>query len=265
MRGVVAWLDACRVAPGWTLLALATLGLSLAAAGDGVLPGDVAVSRAIQAIDWRGATILASAVNAIGGTLGSCLVAATLAYVCARRGQATFALVVLGALALRFGNALIKFSVDSPRPDSGLVQVTEQANGLGFPSAHVMGVVLLYGALLVLVPELIGNRPCRLAIQATAGLMLLAIGFGRIHAGAHWPSDVLGAYLYGVLGLAGLLALHRAVNSGRLPDPEPALRAALRRPAEIASAIARFLWPSPVRRPSAQPVSIRVGQRRRGE
>jgi undecaprenyl-diphosphatase len=246
-----------------------TLGLTGAAAGNSVLPGDVAVQRSIQAVSVPGAQPLADAVNWIGGTLGILLVGVAIAWWCARRGQTAAVVVVLGALALRVGNGLIKSPVASPRPSDDLVRVAEEANGYGFPSAHVMGVVLLYGAILLLAPDMVRCRTRRCLVQAAALVMLLTIGYGRIHAGAHWPSDVLGAYLYGILGLAGLLALYRAIQSGRLPDPEMLIRAAVARVAGLAGAAVRFVLPMPAGRSSAQavpvPVSRAGAERRRGE
>jgi undecaprenyl-diphosphatase len=242
-------------------LVAAALALSFAAAGDGVLPGDVAVARAIQGTALPGGDLLAAAVNAIGGTLGTCLVGLTIASFCARRGQGAAALVILGALVLRIGNALIKLPLDSPRPSADLVYVANEPEGLGFPSAHVMGVVLLYGAVLLLAPELIRCRVRRGLVQGIATLMLLTIGYGRIAAGAHWPSDVLGAYLYGVLGLGALLAVYRGCREGRLPDPGPAARRAVARLNGAGTALFGMLSPMRSHRPVAQPVSQLISRR----
>lgn len=241
-----------RVHLGWAVMVAATLALTLVAAGDGILPGDVAVTRTIQTMSLPGLDQVVAAVNAIGGTLGSCLVATTLVWWCLRRGHGAAALVVLGALALRFGNALIKLPVGSPRPGDEVVRVVEDANGYGFPSAHVMGVVVLYGAVLVLAPELIRCRARRCIVQVAALLMLLTIGLGRIHVGAHWPSDVVGAYLYGILGLAGLLALYRAVRRGQPAGPNTIVHWMKSRTGGLTPPI------SQARRTAAQTVPVRI-------
>jgi membrane-associated phospholipid phosphatase len=255
--GVVATISA---RPGWAILAVATLALTSVAAGDGTLPGDVAVTRAVQDFSFPGWAVLTKVVNTAGGTTGILLVTLAGAYLLARRGQGAAALVLLGAFALRCGNALIKMPVESPRPTPSLVRVAETSDGYGFPSAHVMGVVLLYGALLLLAPELIRCRVRRGLLRAAALLMLLTIGYGRIAAGAHWPSDVLGAYLLGVLGLAGLLALYRACRTGRLPDPTPGTARVVVLINGAASLLARVLLPAPARRPAAQVVPARVAE-----
>jgi undecaprenyl-diphosphatase len=45
----------------------------------------------------------------------------------------------------------------------------------------------------------------RRSVQAFLAFLILAIGVSRVYLGAHWPSDVLGAYLLGGSLLALLL------------------------------------------------------------
>jgi undecaprenyl-diphosphatase len=39
--------------------------------------------------------------------------------------------------------------------------------------------------------------------------MIFVVGFERIHAGQHWPSDVLGGFLFGGLIVLAMIAFHR--------------------------------------------------------
>jgi undecaprenyl-diphosphatase len=55
--------------------------------------------------------------------------------------------------------------------------------------------------------------------------MILIVGPGRIYTGAHWPTDVLGAYLYGVLFLIPMVVAYQALKTMgplSLPAPRPA-------------------------------------------
>ena len=45
--------------------------------------------------------------------------------------------------------------------------------------------------------------PAVAVARASAGIVIVLTGFDRVWSGAHWPSDVLGAYALGF----GLLAL----------------------------------------------------------
>lgn len=183
--------------PGGALALVAAVTLLTAfAAGDGVLPGDVALTRWVQATALPGAATVAQAANAIGSSPATFATAGALGLGLAVVGRHAGAALVLASLLVRAANPLLKSLADSPRPTSDLVRVSEQAGGLGFPSAHVMGVVLLYGSVVVLA-EGIPHPWLRRAVQAPALSVILATGFGRIYTGAHWPSDVLGGVLWG--------------------------------------------------------------------
>lgn len=197
---------------GWIALLTWTILLTFAAAGPNVLAIDVTIARAVQHSDFPGLSLLAAFVAVAGDTPAMFALAAVAIAILARAGHYAAIWPVAGALALRCGNALIKAAADSPRPTAQFVPTHETPHGNGFPSAHVMGVVLLYGVLFVLAGELIRRHRLRLAVQSGAVAMILAIGVGRIYTGAHWPTDVLGAYLYGFLFLFPLIASYRVLR-----------------------------------------------------
>lgn len=117
--------------------------------------------------------------------------------------------LILAATLIRGVNSLLKAVTASPRPTGDLVHVSERAATQGFPSGHVMSATLFYGAIIYLAQTRIRPGPARRLVQTLAVLMMLATGFGRIYAGAHWPSDVLGGYLWGTCLLLLLLAVDR--------------------------------------------------------
>jgi undecaprenyl-diphosphatase len=92
------------------------------------------------------------------------------------------------------------------------VRVTEHANGLGFPSGHASGSMLGFGAIAVVASRVIEDRTIRRIIQTVCAVLILIVGFGRIYVGAHWPSDVLGGYLWGFLLLVGIVTLVDALR-----------------------------------------------------
>jgi undecaprenyl-diphosphatase len=49
----------------------------------------------------------------------------------------------------------------------------------------------------------------RRALIVLLAVPILTIGFARIEAGAHWPSDVLGGYMLGAIWLALTIQLYR--------------------------------------------------------
>lgn len=196
-------------------LLLPTLALTLAAAGPGVLPGDVAVARWLQTAPPDQATFLAWFAFWAGGAPVVIALGALLALLFRRRGESRLAAIALGILLLRALNPLLKFLVASPRPAAPDVLVTELAPNLGFPSGHVMGATLLYGGIIWLAEEVVANLRVRRAVQIAAALVILITGFGRVYTGAHWPSDVLGGVLWGVTGLVALAVITGGTSRGR--------------------------------------------------
>jgi membrane-associated phospholipid phosphatase len=137
----------------------------------------------------------------------SVIVARTLVFLaeCGPRLAIAFA----GTNALHFLDELMKRLVDRPRPAAPLVRVTENASGLSVPSGHLFSAVLLYGTLAVLLQVLPMRRFVRRGLLAGCLLVILLMGPARVYVGAHWPSDVVGGYLWGGLLLLSAMGLAR--------------------------------------------------------
>jgi undecaprenyl-diphosphatase len=120
---------------------------------------------------------------------------------------------VLCALILPILAPVLKVLVDRPRPPAELLGSADVFGGLGFPSGHAFQSLVLLGFLTYLATVLISRTWLRRSAQAFLVFLTAAIGISRVYLGAHWPSDVLGAYL---LGGACLAILVRGYQS-RLP------------------------------------------------
>jgi hypothetical protein len=106
-----------------------------------------------------------------------------------RRLAATRLLVTAGAawsLAL-----VLKSVVDRPRPPASL-WVQPPDNTGSFPSGHDTTATLL---LVIVVSVLVGTGTLRRWAAAVAVVFALAVGFGRVYLGDHYPTDILGSYL----------------------------------------------------------------------
>ena len=111
-------------------------------------------------------------------------------------------------------NLGLKELVVRPRPDSALALV--EVSGYGFPSGHSVFAAAIFGALIILVNdwEALDERPAlRRAVQATLGLLIVGVGASRVWLGVHWPSDVMGGFLFAALYLAVLAVVRRTAES----------------------------------------------------
>ena len=56
-------------------------------------------------------------------------------------------------------------------------------------------------------------------MQSVAGVVIAVTGFARVWEGAHWPTDVIGAYAWGGLILVGIFAAYNRIEAaaGHLP------------------------------------------------
>jgi undecaprenyl-diphosphatase len=110
-------------------------------------------------------------------------------------------------------NRLFKAVVDRPRPSEPLVQVMADVSHESFPSGHVVFFVEFFGFLFFLAFVLLKVGTLRRAALVFLGSLLALVGVSRIYLGAHWPSDVCGAYLAGGLWLMLMIEGYRRVKS----------------------------------------------------
>lgn len=193
-------------------LLLASMALTVGAAGPGLLPGDVLMAHEVQEITLPGTDDLARLTNWIGydsRITRLSLVLLLFLAVCRRFAAAGLTLATMLTQSL---NPLLKAVTASPRPTADLVQISEWISTPGFPSGHVMSAVLFYGAIIYLAHDQIRLAHVRHLVQVLAMFMVLATGFGRIYSGAHWPSDVIGGYLWGATLLLLLVGVHQRVR-----------------------------------------------------
>jgi hypothetical protein len=107
-----------------------------------------------------------------------------------RRGARLGVLLVLST----YFNHGCKILFDQPRPSPDRVKVLAEETSPGLPSNHSQSSVAVYGYLAAQ-----ARRP---QAWVVAGLAAFSVGLSRIYLGVHFPGDVLGGWLAGVVVLA---------------------------------------------------------------
>jgi undecaprenyl-diphosphatase len=121
-------------------------------------------------------------------------------------GKKEMALYLLIAILIHIAvGGTLKYVVDRPRPFEVLddVHTVYQPTDPSFPSGHTEG---SFAAAAVL-----GRRYSKLILPL--GLFAMAVGFGRIYYGVHWPLDVIGGAVIGIF--IGLIASTLKIGSLR--------------------------------------------------
>lgn len=124
-------------------------------------------------------------------------------------------IVVLGSLVM---NAALKAVFDRPRPD--LWAPRGQYKWAAYPSGHaIVGVAVFFTIAIMLHRE----RGWRWPYYVATALLIVNL-YSRLYLGVHWPSDVIGGLLLGVVWLLvtqyAFRPLRAAQPSAR-PDSAP--------------------------------------------
>jgi membrane-associated phospholipid phosphatase len=205
-----------RLTPAAALAGIACLVGGASILAGGALPGDVAVTRGLQAIlgakpDW--ATFLTQTAKA-PLLWGAVALAALMAGV---RGW------VAGALAvpLAYGLALLadlalRAVIHVPKPDAALVAVASASSASGLPSTFA----LVYASIFGVVVWQRATTPVLAGLGWLAGALILIGCSARIVLGGHWTSQMLASAALGlVLAFAATWAVARGWD--RLQSSRP--------------------------------------------
>jgi len=169
--------------------------LTAIAATGHLAPGDRPIANAVQSVPSGEAP--EEVADVLAHTVTETLVWVAAAFVAWRRKRT--ALLIAGvfvAVALT-ANPLIKELVDRARPAVSDLTIRETDAQEGFPSGHVQGATLIFGFAWYALSSM--DIRWRVWASCATAVVLLFIAFDRVYNGAHWPSDVVGGFAYGVL------------------------------------------------------------------
>lgn len=174
------------------------------------LPFDLQFTQVVQGVKTPLFGSLMTVVSWPGFTPQSIILVALVSLAFYLFGLHWEAVMAFGGAALVEGiNALVKFLIHRPRPAPDLVRVVKILDSYSFPSGHVMFYTAFLGFVWYLVFTLLKKSPFRTVLLILLAAFILLIGLSRVNQGQHWASDVIGAYLLGILTLVLIVAVYR--------------------------------------------------------
>ncbi len=109
----------------------------------------------------------------------------------------------LEALLRRQVQTLPPEGLDLPAvPQPVTVQSVTRVIESGYPSGHALLGLILYGGLAWCLWKILPRGKVRWALTAILVALAISIGVVRVYMGLHYPSDVLGSWLLGIIFIA---------------------------------------------------------------
>ena len=156
---------------------------------------DLTVERDIQHIQWGPLTYWMTLTNVTGGLIQDLFGIAVVIVVFLWERRAGW-LMALGAIGSGL-DQIVKVSVARHRPTADLVTILNPSSGYSYPSGHALFFTWLSFMIAIAISPHVGRR-WRIVVWALAIFVIVFACIGRIWAGAHWPTDVIGGFLLGL-------------------------------------------------------------------
>lgn len=180
------------------ILFILWLGLLLNFLGSGFMQGEEYLDTAVSSFAYKSRTGILNSIfifiTSFGNTLPVIFVTGLLSvtlYISKKKFEGfLYSAHVLGVFAF---NELLKYIIKRPRPDS--IKLVK-AVGYSFPSGHAMvsmgaGLLLIYFIL-----KFVKNKSTAVLLSIGIFMFVLLIGMSRVYVGVHYPSDVVGGWMF---------------------------------------------------------------------
>ncbi|MCB7482040.1 phosphatase PAP2 family protein [Christiangramia sediminis] len=126
--------------------------------------------------------------------------------------------VILSTLVLALAtgsNMILKRFINRARPG---IEHMVSVETLSYPSGHAMSAMAFYGFLIYLCTKFRINRLLKTAIIVLLSFIILSIGISRIYLGVHFPSDIAGGFIAGLIWVVFCILIFNLIEIFR-SDP----------------------------------------------
>ena len=175
---------------------------------------DLTVTREIQEFNPPWFQFLMNTLTFVGNPINSAIITLlTVGFFYMNKRTIESSLLFASTAGATIIATIMKLLIHRPRPDPKLIhQVNHFTVHDSFPSGHVLFYVGFFGFLLYLTYTLPQHNKYRSLLLIVLSLMILLIGPSRMFVGAHWFSDVMGAYLIGFVWLSIIILIYNRAH-----------------------------------------------------
>jgi membrane protein DedA with SNARE-associated domain/membrane-associated phospholipid phosphatase len=179
---------------------------------------DLAVFNFLQSLRTSAIDHIMVAISALGGVYVLLpLAIVVLAWLAVRRCWHTAGYWLAAVGSYEIFVQILKYTLARERPMN--LYGHRAIEQFSFPSGHATSSMVVYGFLTFLLSRK-QTANVRVAIMATAAILVALIGFSRVYLGAHWLSDVLAGFALGLAWVTLLAAVY--THYGIVEDVQPA-------------------------------------------
>ena len=139
--------------------------------------------------------IFVTDVGDVNGYLVILLISTAVSYFVYKNWKYVAQITVVLVLAT-LSNMMLKRFIDRARPE---IEHLVSVKTLSYPSGHAMSSMAFYGFLIYLVYKIPANGFIKAILIFLLGVLIFSIGLSRIYLGVHFPSDVLGGWIAGLI------------------------------------------------------------------
>lgn len=128
-----------------------------------------------------------------------------------RKREAILFTIMIGMGAVL--NTILKLITQRPRPTLNPLVIE---HSLSFPSGHSMNSFIFFMTVAYFYYHFTHKKKYSLLAFFIASIIILCVGISRIYLGVHYPSDVLGGYIAGLLWLLFVFLIDKTILFFRL-------------------------------------------------
>lgn len=170
--------------------------MSVWAVSEPRLSGDLAIIELVQSMSSDSVKNSMKTARYLGGfrvSLGVILLMFTVLTWkrCFRTG-----LSFLGVIPVSLGIYILKELINRPRPSGDYIWIIEASSTGSFPSGHAYQTALLGVLTLALFLPIIPYRIIKTVIALFVSCLVGLVALSGIYLGVHWPSDILGSFVF---------------------------------------------------------------------